>query len=165
MRTITLIILHCSATRADRRYTFRQCRHDHLKRGYSDIGYHYYITRDGQLHEGRPLWQQGAHCRGHNRHSIGICYEGGLSIFGEACDTRTSAQRQSLRLLLTRLHGQFPSAIILGHRDLSPDLDGDGLIEPPEWVKQCPCFDAVLEYADLQPEGLLAGMRSDVMDD
>ena len=113
MRTITLIILHCSATRADRRYTFRQCRQDHRQRGYRDIGYHYYITRDGQVHEGRPLWQQGAHCCGHNRHSIGICYEGGLNIFGEASDTRTSAQRQSLRALLTRLHGQFPSAIIL----------------------------------------------------
>ena len=155
MRTITLIIIHCSATRVDRRYTFRQCRQDHRARGYKDIGYHYYITRDGQVHEGRPLWQEGAHCLGHNRHSIGICYEGGLSLLGLPADTRTPAQRQSLRALLTRLHEQFPSAVILGHRDLSPDLDGNGKIEPSEWVKFCPCFDAILDYEDLQPAGLL----------
>lgn len=155
MRTITLIVIHCSATMANRRYTFRQCRMDHKKRGYIDIGYHYYITRDGQVHEGRPLWQEGAHCRRHNKHSIGICYEGGLSILGRPADTRTDAQRRSLRSLLEDLHSRYPSAIILGHRDLSPDIDGNGKIEPREWVKYCPCFDAVLEYEDLQPEGLV----------
>jgi len=127
-----MIILHCSATRAGQRYTFRQCRQDHRARGYKDIGYHYYVSRDGQVHEGRPLWQQGAHCLGHNRHSIGICYEG----------------------LVQRLHDQFPQALILGHRDLSPDLDGNGRIEPREWVKQCPSFDASLDYEDLQPTGM-----------
>ena len=155
MRSISLIILHCSATRADRRYTFRQCRQDHKSRGYVDIAYHYYVTRDGQVHEGRPLWQQGAHCKDHNKHSIGICYEGGLNILGKAADTRPPAQRQSLRALMEDLHRRYPQAIILGHRDLSPDLDGNGKIEPREWVKQCPCLDTVLEYEDLQPEGLL----------
>ena len=155
MRTITLIIIHCSATRADRSYTFQKCREDHRARGYKDIGYHYYITRDGQVHEGRPVWQEGAHCLGHNRHSIGICYEGGLSLLGLPADTRTVEQRQSLRALLSRLHEQYPSAIILGHRDLSPDLDSNGKIEPREWVKVCPCFDALLDYEDLQPVGLL----------
>jgi len=149
-----MIILHCSATRAGQRYTFRQCRQDHRARGYKDIGYHYYVSRDGQVHEGRPLWQQGAHCLGHNRHSIGICYEGGLDLLGRPADTRTPAQRQSLRALVQRLHDQFPQALILGHRDLSPDLDGNGRIEPREWVKQCPSFDASLDYEDLQPTGM-----------
>ncbi len=161
MRTITLIILHCSATKATQRYTFRQCKADHLQRGWKDIGYHYYITRDGQVHEGRPLWQVGAHCKDHNQHSIGICYEGGLDAMGEPCDTRTKAQRQSMRALLERLTGQFPSAIIMGHRDLSPDLDGNGRIDPDEWQKQCPCFDALLDYADLEPAGLLDGTLED----
>jgi len=155
MRTITLIVLHCSATRSNQSYTVQQCRLDHLARGFSDIGYHYFVTRDGKVHEGRPLWQVGAHCRHHNQHSIGVCYEGGLDSFGHPADTRTQAQRQSLRTLLTRLHEQFPGAIILGHRDLSPDLDHDGCVEPEEWVKHCPCFDAILDYEDLQPEGLL----------
>ena len=155
MRTITLIILHCSATKANKRYTFRQCRLDHIARGYVDIAYHYYITRDGQVHEGRPLWQEGAHCRGHNKHSIGICYEGGLNILGEPADTRTLAQCHSLRALIEDLHRRYPSAIILGHRDLSPDLNGNGRIDPYEWLKQCPCFDASVEYEDLQPEVLI----------
>ena len=161
MRTITLIVLHCSATRIDRPYTFRQCREDHRQRGWKDIGYHYYITRDGQVHEGRPLWQVGAHCKGQNQHSIGICYEGGINLFDEPADTRTRAQRQSLRALLTRLHDQFPGAIIMGHRDLSPDLDGNGRIDPDEWMKQCPCFDALLDYSDLEPAGLLDGTLED----
>ncbi|MBO4800525.1 MAG: N-acetylmuramoyl-L-alanine amidase [Bacteroidaceae bacterium] len=164
MRTITLIVLHCSGTRTTQKYSFRQCREDHLQRGWKDIGYHYYITRDGQVHEGRALWQVGAHCKGHNRHSIGICYEGGLDSLGTPCDTRTRAQRQSLRALLTRLHDQFPTAIILGHRDLSPDLDGNGRVDPEEWMKQCPCFDALLDYEDLEPMDLL-DMRSDCLEE
>ena len=161
MRTITLIILHCSATRTTQKYSFRQCKADHLKLGYKDIGYHYYITRDGQVHEGRPLWQVGAHCKGHNQHSIGICYEGGLDAAGYACDTRTKAQRHSMRALLERLTEQFPSAIIMGHRDLSPDLDGNGHIEPDEWMKQCPGFDVLMDYWDLEPAGLLDGTLED----
>ncbi len=155
MRSITLIILHCSATRITQNYSFERCRSDHLKRGFKDIGYHYYITRDGHIHEGRPLEQVGAHCKDHNHHSIGICYEGGLDAAGQACDTRTKAQRQSLRTLLERLTAQFPGAIIMGHRDLSPDVNGNGTIDPEGWQKQCPCFDALLDYAALEPEGLL----------
>ncbi len=155
MRTITLIIIHCSATRVTRRYTFQQCRADHIKQGWKDIGYHYYITRDGVVHDGRPISAVGAHCKGHNKHSIGVCYEGGLDASGHACDTRTRAQCKSMYSLLSRLHEQYPSAIILGHRDLSPDTDGSGHVEPREWVKQCPCFDALLDYESLEPEGLL----------
>ena len=107
------------------------------------------------MHEGRPLQEVGAHCKDHNKHSIGICYEGGLDAFGVPCDTRTHAQRQSMRALLEQLSAQFPSAIIMGHRDLSPDMDGNGRIDPEEWVKQCPCFDVLLDYGDLEPEGLL----------
>ena len=154
MRTITFIILHCSATKAGQCYGFERCRKDHIRRGMQDIGYHYYITRDGTVHTGRPLSQTGAHCKGHNQHSIGVCYEGGLDAYGEAADTRTKAQCKSLRALLTKLHDEFPDAIILGHRDLSPDRDGNGHITPNEWLKQCPCFDALIDYEDLQPEGL-----------
>ena len=150
-----MIVVHCSATRTTQSYSFRQCKADHLKRGWKDIGYHYYITRDGQVHEGRPLQEVGAHCKDHNKHSIGICYEGGLDALGVPCDTRTHAQRQSMRALLEQLSAQFPSAIIMGHRDLSPDMDGNGRIDPEEWVKQCPCFDVLLDYGDLEPEGLL----------
>ena len=79
MRTITLIILHCSATREDKRFTFDQCRMDHIRhRGWKDIGYHFVIRLDGTIELGRPIAEVGAHCAGHNAESIGICYVGGM---------------------------------------------------------------------------------------
>ena len=81
----------------------------------------------------------GAHCLNHNAHSIGICYEGGLDIRGQPDDTRTPAQKATMRRLLEELHGRYPKAVIVGHHDLDP-------------TKDCPCFDAVHEYADLQPK-------------
>ena len=147
MRKITLIILHCSATRCNTRYTAEQCRYDHKHHlGWKDIGYHYYVERDGSIHRGRPESVVGAHCKNHNAHSIGVCYEGGLDASGHAADTRTPAQKAALRTLIDNLHRRYPQAIVLGHRDLSPDLNGNGLIEPNEYLKQCPCFDAMKEY-------------------
>lgn len=129
MRTITLIILHCSATREGQSFGFEDCRRDHIRhRGFRDIGYHYYITRDGTVHRGRPLELVGAHCRNHNRHSIGICYEGGLDAEGRAKDTRTEAQKISLSALVGELKERFPQALVVGHRELDPG-------------KECPCFE------------------------
>ena len=136
MRRIDLIVIHCSATRANCSFPVTKLIRCHAKR-FGFTGYHYYITRDGTVHTGRPLSQPGAHCKGHNQHSIGVCYEGGLDAYGEAADTRTKAQRKSLRTLLTKLHDEFPDAIILGHRDF------------PNVHKSCPCFDARKEYAVL----------------
>ena len=70
---------------------FETCRRDHIRhRGFTDMGYHFYITRDGEIHRGRPLEKVGAHCKNHNRHSIGICYEGGLSADCTPADTAYS---------------------------------------------------------------------------
>ena len=137
MRRITLIILHCSATREGRNLDYETCRQDHIRhRGFKDIGYHYYLTRDGTIHRGRPIEDIGAHCKNHNRHSIGICYEGGLDRNGHPCDTRTLAQKASLVALLRELKKLFPRAIILGHCDLDP-------------LKSCPCFPAAVEYSGI----------------
>ena len=120
MRTITLIILHCSATREGQSFDFEDCRRDHIRhRGFRDIGYHYYITRDGTVHRGRPLEQVGAHCIG---------YEGGLDAEGRAKDTRTEAQKISLSALVGELKERFPQALVVGHRELDPG-------------KECPCFE------------------------
>ena len=147
MRTITLLIVHCSATPQGVALGFEDCRRDHIHhRGFRDIGYHFYITRDGEIHRGRPLEKVGAHCRNHNSHSIGICYEGGLDARGNPKDTRTPEQRSALHLLVYQLLQQFRNARVCGHRDLSPDLDGDGKVEPWEWVKQCPCFEVSKEF-------------------
>lgn len=141
MRRITLFIIHCSATRCGQPYSFEDCRRDHIDgRHFRDIGYHYYITRDGRIHPGRPLSLEGAHCFGHNRHSIGICYEGGLDGKGLPADTRTPAQKAALTQLLQELGRHFPAALTVGHRDLNPQ-------------KACPSFDAAKEYKKDAPRG------------
>ena len=112
-REIKLLVIHCSATRCNVRFSVEQLRECHLQRGFLDIGYHFYITRDGVLHHCRPISEMGAHVRGFNRHSIGICYEGGLNEDGKPADTRTAAQRFALIDLLTILRHQYPDIISL----------------------------------------------------
>ena len=144
-REIKLLVIHCSATRCNVSFTVEQLRQCHLQRGFKDIGYHFYITRNGELHHCRPVSEPGAHVRGFNRHSIGICYEGGLDCHGIAKDTRTEWQRHSLRVLVRALKMDHPEAQIVGHRDLSPDINGNGEVEPMEWTKECPCFEVKRE--------------------
>ena len=119
-RPIELIVIHCSATRSDRPFPLEAVIACHRARGFATIGYHYYLTRDGTVHAGRPLYQEGAHVTGHNRRSIGICYEGGLNPDGIPADTRTEAQKESLLKLLHRLKTDYPQARIVGHHDLDP---------------------------------------------
>ena len=139
MRTITLIVVHCSAVCPDQQSSAAQIDTWHREQGFKlGIGYHYVVRRDGQVEPGRPEFLVGAHCLNHNAHSIGVCYEGGLDIRGQPTDTRTEAQKQAMRQLLEELHGRYPRALIVGHHDLNPGKD-------------CPCFDAAHEYADLQP--------------
>ena len=139
MRSITLIVIHCSAVRPDQTSSAAQIDTWHRERGFHlGIGYHYVIRRNGDIESGRPEWLIGAHCMNHNKYSIGVCYEGGLDARGQPADTRTDEQKAAMRKLLERLHRDYPKAVIVGHRNLSHDRD-------------CPCFDAVREYADLQP--------------
>lgn len=107
----------------------------HRERGFDGIGYHYVVYIDGSVHEGRPLNKVGAHCKGHNIHSIGICYIGGVDLNGKPKDTRTLAQKDALVNLLMRLKRRFPKAVIRGHRDFA--------------AKACPSFDATKEYAGI----------------
>lgn len=140
MRNITMLIVHCSAVTPSQSSSARQIDEWHRARGNTNgIGYHYVIRRNGHIELGRPECLMGAHVKNHNRYSIGICYEGGLDATGRAADTRTDAQKVSLRTLLEKLHQRYPKAVILGHRDLNP-------------LKACPCFDAAGEYQDLQPQ-------------
>lgn len=141
-RRIDLLVVHCSATRTQDRYLPPQLIQDHKQLGYSTAGYHYYITRDGRLYELRSVTLPGAHARGYNKYSIGICYEGGLDAQYRPRDTRTPEQRQMLTQLIWNLQRRYPEAMVVGHRDLSPDRNGDGRITPDEWLKVCPCFDA-----------------------
>ena len=138
MRTITLIIIHCSAVKPWQESGVREIDRWHRAKGWKSCGYHYVVRRDGTVEVGRPVEEVGAHCLNRNRHSIGICYEGGLDASGNPADTRTEAQKKALRELLQQLHAQFPRAIIAGHNVFNP-------------MKACPCFNAMDEYRDLQP--------------
>lgn len=149
MRRIDTIVVHCSATREGKDYTVEDIRRWHKDRGYSDIGYHYVVYRDGSIHEGRPLELPGAHVKGHNARSIGICYVGGLDSNVKSKDTRTPQQKASLLSLIKKLKRDYPHARVVGHRDLSPDRNGNGKVDRWEWLKDCPCFDAEGEYKGL----------------
>ena len=146
-REIKLLVIHCSATRCNVPFTVEQLRQCHLQRGFKDIGYHFYIRKNGDIKTTRPIERIGAHAKGFNQTSIGICYEGGLDCHGRPADTRTEWQIHSMNVLILTLLRDYPGCRICGHRDLSPDLNGNGEIEPEEWVKACPCFDAEEEWA------------------
>lgn len=143
---IRYFIIHCSATTPLQDYSVERLVRDHRKRGFAGAGYHYYIRRDGAIYTLRQHCEVGAHCRGYNRCSLGICYEGGLDAKHRPSDTRTEQQRRALEHLLLLLRVYYPEAKIVGHRSLSPDRNGDGRIEPSEWLKACPSFDAEEQY-------------------
>ena len=138
MRKIDLIVIHCSATRVDRTLTAFDLETLHRRRGFNGTGYHYYIRKDGTTLLTRPIERIGAHVKGFNASSIGICYEGGLNEDGKPADTRTAAQRFALIDLLTILRHQYPEAQIAGHYQLSASIH-----------KACPCFDPKKEYSGL----------------
>ena len=134
MRYINKIIIHCSATPEGRNFTVDEIRDWHVNgNGWSDIGYHYVIYLDGSVHIGRPLSKVGAHCKGYNRGSIGICYIGGVDAddVKRAEDTRTPEQKIALRALVDGLRGIYPHITVHGHNEFSS--------------KACPSFDVQTE--------------------
>lgn len=145
-RKIKELIVHCSATPEGEDYTVEQIREWHTAptpkgNGWSDIGYHYVIYRDGSIHPGRAESVSGAHTAGHNSQSIGICYIGGCPARSvrdwnyKSLDTRTPQQKLALVKLLRELKKKYPGAKIYGHRDFAN--------------KPCPSFDARREYMNL----------------
>lgn len=151
---IDAIVIHCSATRAGQDVRAADIDKWHKERGFAMIGYNYVIDLDGTVEVGRPLSRDGAHCntagtsgRSYNRHSIGICYVGGLDKDGKPADTRTPEQKRALRELVYKLMDEYPGIVeVIGHRDASPDRNKDGKITPNEWIKQCPCFSVRDEF-------------------
>ena len=136
MREINKIIVHCSATREEGNFEVAEIRKWHLARGFSDIGYHFYIDLYGEIHKGRDISKIGAHCKGHNRNSIGICYCGGVEADGKTPkDTRTSEQRKALVAVIRTLKAMYPEAIVYSHNEFAN--------------KACPSFDATKEYEHL----------------
>lgn len=136
MRTIKKIIIHCTATEEGKAFDVDDIRRWHtIGNGWKDIGYHYLIGINGECWGGRKEEVIGAHCKGHNADSIGVCYVGGLKG-GKSEDTRTQKQKQTMLFLLKELIERYPHAKIYGHRDFDKG-------------KQCPCFDAKKEYSNI----------------
>lgn len=146
MRSINLIVIHCSASANGKPLSIEEVDRWHRERGFrrnprligynspglKHIAYHFFIHTNGVVLIGRGLREVGAHAKGHNLRSIGVCMVG--------TDKFTVAQWDSLRGNISGLLKQFPHSRVCGHRDLSPDLDGDGTVEPHEWLKTCPGF-------------------------
>lgn len=128
MRFIDLVVVHCSATKEGKDFDVEDVRRWHKERGFTDVGYHAVIKLDGRVQNGRPLGEAGAHARGFNSRSLGICYIGGVGADGKAKDTRTDAQREALERTLREWRRWHPKARIRGHRDLGAPKD-------------CPSFD------------------------
>ena len=118
MRKIHLIVIHCSATRADKELTAFDLDTMHRRRGFNGTGYHYYIRKDGTTLITRPVERIGAHAKGFNAESIGICYEGGLDCRGRPADTRTAgsapAAGASVAREIPRLPGVRSSRLVAG---------------------------------------------------
>lgn len=138
-------VIHCSATRPINHVTVDMLRQWHVERGFGDIGYHYFIDTSGVMHKGRLMDDcVGAGVKGHNDNTLHICLEGGLdNTTGVPSNNYTSHQFLSLNHLIHLLVKTYPKAEVLGHRDLSPDINHNGIIETNEFLKACPCFDAI----------------------
>lgn len=134
-RLINKIIVHCTATPEGRTETVASIRNMHLAEGWADIGYHYLIGLNGERWYGRNVNLVGAHCKGYNANSIGVCYVGGVDKNIKPKDTRTDKQKTALLKLLKELRRLYPKAKIYGHRDFS--------------TKYCPSFDAKEEYKNI----------------
>ena len=144
-RKINLIVLHCSATRSNQRFTVEMLKACHNARfNGKGIGYHYFIEKDGQVFQTRDENEIGMHARHYNAHSIGICYEGGLDEKGRPADTRTPAQRAALIALLRSLKIDYPDAEIMGHCEL------EGV------HKACPSFSCQEYRDDFESNDMLA---------
>ena len=135
-RKVNKIILHSSATPEGRDVSVDTIRGWHVdERGWSDIGYHYVIKLDGSLENGRPVERQGAHVRGHNKGSIGVCYVGGYDKNMDPKDTRTEEQKKALAALIVDLMNEYPGSTLHGHNEFAS--------------KACPSFDVQQEYSEI----------------
>ena len=170
MNKIDSIIIHCSATPEGKDVKTAEIDREHRAKGWKMIGYNFVVELDGTVVPGRPLTMDGAHCntagfsgQSYNKHSIGICYVGGVEATTDskgrivpklnakgkpiAKDTRTPEQKEALADLVYKLMEDYPGIVeVLGHRDTSPDLNGDGFINRYEWIKECPCFEVKSEF-------------------
>ena len=147
MRTIERIFVHCTA--GSQKQTIEDLKAEFKARGWKHPGYHYAVMPSGRIEQMLPEEEVSNGVQGYNSTSINVAYIGGIDRNGKAVDNRTEEQKKSLVSLLKSLRERYPKAKIMGHRDISPDKNGNGIIDPWERIKECPCFDAITEYKDI----------------
>lgn len=137
VRDVNEIIVHCSATPEGRDHDVADIRRWHVDgRGWSDVGYHYCILLDGTIEAGRPVSRAGAHCKGKNKNTIGICYIGGCDKNMQPKDTMNHGQEKACLNLIETLRGVFGDLKVSGHNEYAPH-------------KACPSFDVNTKWPDI----------------
>ncbi len=147
MRAIKYIAVHCTA--GSQHTTIKELQQEFKRKGWKNPGYHYVVAADGTITQLLSEEKPSNGVKGYNSVLINVAYIGGIDAEGKPIDNRTAAQKASLAGLLGVLRKKYPTATIQGHRDFSPDLNHNGRIEPNEYIKACPCFDAKTEYKDI----------------
>lgn len=147
MRAIKYIAVHCTA--GSQHTTIKELQQEFRRKGWKNPGYHYVVAADGTITQLLDEDKVSNGVKGYNNVLINVAYIGGIDAEGKLIDNRTDAQKASLVGLLGVLRKKYPTATIQGHRDFSPDRNHNGRIEPSEFIKACPCFDARAEYKDI----------------
>jgi N-acetyl-anhydromuramyl-L-alanine amidase AmpD len=166
MRTITRIFVHCTASWQNTT-TVESLKAEFRQKGWKAPGYHWVIFPNGKVEQmlAEDLVANGV--KDYNAHSIHVAWVGGIQyreyqdggVIRQdrtkmvSADNRTKQQKLALFDLLTKLKLKYRSAQIMGHRDISPDLNHNGVVDPWERIKDCPCFDAMVEYMDINKIG------------
>ena len=147
MRNIKYIAVHCTAS--SQHATIKELLLEFKRKGWSKPGYHYIVDVSGKVFNTLSEDEVSNGVKGFNSNLINVAYIGGIDTKGKPVDNRTDEQKKSLLLLLKALKKKYPNAIIQGHRDFSPDTNKNGIVDPWERIKACPCFDAKVEYKNL----------------
>lgn len=155
---VTYIVIHYSATPVERDFTIADIDRMHRKRGFRETGYHYFYRKDGTEEAGRDLSQPGrfeigAHSKGENSQSIGLCYEGGVRADSPnlGFDSRTPAQKRAMEARIRQLLVRFPGAVVKGHRDM------------PGAATQCPGFDATAWWDEVSRQAVTRPPQSGLL--
>lgn len=147
MRNIKYIAVHCTAS--SQHATIKELLLEFERKGWSKPGYHHIVDVNGKVFNVLSEDEVSNGVKGFNSNLINVAYIGGIDAKGKPVDNRTEEQKKSLLLLLKALKEKYPNAIIQGHRDFSPDTNKNGIVDPWERIKACPCFDAKVEYKNL----------------
>ena len=154
MRRINRIFVHCTASH-QATTTEASLRAEFKAKGWNAPGYHYVVKTDGNIIRMLEESQVANGVKGYNANSIHVAWIGGIDKqHPNGIDNRTPEQKVALFDLLPHLTLRYPDAMIMGHRDISPDLNHNGVVDPWERIKECPCFDAMVEYMDINKIGV-----------